>query len=128
MEAIDNCANFTGSEGCFIGFRVERDKQNANVISQLDEASVINAVPKFRDGLQVACFGLLQGDPQMGTDEFIGVVVGVARRGTDTSIDQNLIEIVYIHCHNLSRLLDQQDVLLKERDRNCSAQVGFCEG
>ncbi len=59
----------------------------------------------------------------MGKDEFIWVVVRVAWGGEDTSIDQDLIEIVYIHCNDLSRLLDEQDILLEERDRNFSAQV-----
>ena len=59
----------------------------------------------------------------MGKDEFIGVVVRVAWGGEDTSIDEDLIEIVYIHRNDLSRLLDEQDILLEERDRNFSAQV-----
>ena len=59
----------------------------------------------------------------MGKDEFIGVVVRVAWGGEDTSIDEDLIEIVYIHRNDLSRLLDEQDFLLEERDRNFSAQV-----
>ena len=59
----------------------------------------------------------------MGKDEFIGVVVRVDWGGEDTSIDEDLIEIVYIHRNDLSRLLDEQDFLLEERDRNFSAQV-----
>lgn len=59
----------------------------------------------------------------MGKDEFIGVVVRVAWGGEDTSIDEDLIESVYIHRNDLSRLLDEQDVLLEESDRNFSAQV-----
>ncbi len=59
----------------------------------------------------------------MGKDEFIGVVVRVAWGGEDTSINEDLIEIVYIHRNDLSRLLDEQDVLLEESDRNFSAQV-----
>ncbi len=72
----------------------------------------------------------------MGKDEFIGIVVRVAWGSEDTAIDENLVEIVYIYCTDLSRLLDEQDVLLKERvgtaspkeNRNFSAQVWFCEG
>ncbi len=33
----------------------------------------------------------------MGKDEFIGVVVRVAWGNEDTSINEDLIEIVYIH-------------------------------
>jgi len=61
----------------------------------------------------LAFFGLLLGDLQMVKDEFLGAVVGVTGRDENTSIGEKLIEIVYIHCHDLSRLLDEQDILLK---------------
>jgi len=35
IEAINNFANFTSWESSFIGFGIERDKQNADVVSQL---------------------------------------------------------------------------------------------
>jgi len=43
----------------------------------------------------------------MGKDEFIGIIVEVGWRSEDAAINQNLIEIVYIHGHNLGRLLDE---------------------
>ena len=72
----------------------------------------------------------------MSKDEFIWIVVGVAWGSEDTAIDEDLIEIVYIHGNDLSCLLNKQDVLLKEgvdvafpkENRNFSAQVRFCEG
>ncbi len=64
----------------------------------------------------------------MGKDEFIWVVVRVAWGNEDTSINEDLIEIVYIHRNDLSRLLDEQDFLLEERDRNFSQPVALVEG
>lgn len=64
----------------------------------------------------------------MGKDEFIWVVVRVAWGNEDTLIDEDLIEIVYIHRNDLSRLLDEQDFLLEERDRNFPQPVALVEG
>ena len=64
----------------------------------------------------------------MGKDEFIWVVVRVAWGNEDTSIDEDLIEIVYIHRNDLSRLLDEQDFLLEECDRNFQQPVALVEG
>ncbi len=64
----------------------------------------------------------------MGKDEFIGVVVRVAWGGEDTSIDEDLIKIVYIHRNDLSRLLDEQDVLLKQGNGNFPQPVALVEG
>ena len=43
----------------------------------------------------------------MGKDEFIGIVVGVDWGSKNTAINGNFVEIVYIHCNDLGRLLDE---------------------
>jgi hypothetical protein len=76
-------------------------------ITRIDGVSVINAIPECFKGDGFACFDFLKGDSQVGEDEFIGVVIRVGWGRENASIDQNLIEVVYVNSDELGGLFDK---------------------
>ena len=48
--------------------------------------SVIEIIPKLREGNGLACCNFLKTNPKMGKDEFVGGVVKVNRWGQDLTI------------------------------------------
>jgi hypothetical protein len=64
----------------------------------------------------------------MGVNEFVWSIILIVWRYQNTSIHKDLVKIINVHFDDLSSLLDVENFLLEECDRDFLAQIFFCKG